>query len=86
MKYTYEIAPYWRDVGIELLGKSDMSMLDIIRSNHPDKQSCYFEMLKYWLRVDVEASWNKLIDVLEVIRQTRTAERIRQDILLGKVY
>ena len=87
MKYRDDIAPYWFDVGLYLLEESTVYKLDIIKRNNPaDVQSCCHEMLEYWLMVDVEASWNKLIDVLEVTELTRTAERIKQDILLGKVY
>ena len=86
MKYRDEIAPYWFEVGIELLEESNVHKLNIIRMDYPDVRSCCLKMLDYWLEVDVEASWNKLIDVLEVIKLPTTAARIRQDILLGKVY
>ena len=85
MKYRDKIAPYWHNVGIYLLEKPNV--INIIRRDYPsDLGSCCMQMLEYWLKVDDEASWNKLIDALQRIHLNGIAERIRQDILLGKVY
>ena len=43
-------------------------------------------MLQYWLKVDDEANWNKLIYSLEIIQLNAIAARVKQDILLGEVY
>ena len=42
-------------------------------------------MFEHWLSVDTQASWKKLIDALESIKQNTTAAKIRQDILIGKI-
>ena len=43
-------------------------------------------MFEYWLEVDVGASWNKLINALEEIRQTSVVSNIRQNILKGILF
>ena len=87
MKYRNRIAPYWRNVGLYLLEERNEYKLGVIRKDYSsDAQSCCHQMLKYWLAVDVEASWNKLIHALLCVDLTTIADRIRQDILLGKVY
>ena len=89
MKYRDAIAPYWRDLGTQLLNNEYVRRLSVIQTNHPtDVQRCCDEMFRYWLEVDVEANWDKLINALEHIQQNATAARIRQDISIGiyKVY
>ena len=43
-------------------------------------------MFEYWLEVDEEASWNKLINALEGIGQCALVSKIRQDVLKGCVF
>ena len=87
MKYRGKIAPYWRDLGTQLLQEEYVHQLSVIKSDHPtDVQRCCGEMFQYWLAVDVEANWNKLINALEVIQQNAIAAKIRQDISIGKFY
>ena len=82
-----EIVDYWYEVGLQLLDESYLRKLDIIKANHPnDVEKCCHKMLKFWLQVDVEANWNKLIYSLEYNGLFATAARVNQDILLGKVY
>ena len=76
MKYRNKIAPHWQDLGIQLLQEKDTDKLDVIQANHPNKvEDCCDEMFQYWLEVDTEANWNKLIDALEHIHQNATAEK-----------
>ena len=59
-------------------------MLDVIEENHRyDVKTCCTEMFKYWLSVDTKASWNKLIEALEMIDENALAEKIRIDVLQG---
>ena len=59
-------------------------MLDFIEGNyHHDVKTCCSEMFKYWLIVDTKASWNKLIEALEMIDEIALAEKIKIDILKG---
>ena len=86
MKYWDKIAPYWRKLGIELLQEKYTHKLDVIKSDHPIKvEDCCDEMFQYWLEVDTDANWNKLIDALEHIHQNATAAKIREDILIGNL-
>ena len=78
VKYK-EFASNWHSLGLQLL---DINQLDIIQKNYPtDTERCCTEMLKYWLNVDTEASWDKLINALEQIGQNSLAQKIKQDIL-----
>ena len=86
MKYRNKIAPYWRNLGIQLLPEKYADKLDVIQANHPNKvEDCCDEMFHYWLKVDTEATWNKLIDALEDIQQNETAAKIRKDNLKGNL-
>ena len=78
-----KIAPKWRDIGIQLLNDEKHSMLDIIEENHHDVKICCSKMFEYWLDVDIEASWNKLIDALEMNDQNALAVKIKIDVLKG---
>ena len=79
-----EIAPKWRDLGIELLNEEQCTQLDIIEENHSQNvERCCTKMFQYWLRVDLQASWNKLIDSLEKIGENTLARKIKIDVLKG---
>ena len=87
MKYMDIISPHWFYVGIQLLEDSYVFNLKIIEEDHPnDVEKCCHKMLQYWLKVDDEANWNKLIYSLEIIHLYVAAARIKQDILIGEVY
>ena len=86
MKYRDEIAPYWFDVGTELLQGEYYSKLLEIRHSDNNKKQCCMQMLEYWLMVDFEASWNKLIDALQHVDLNIAAARVKRDILSGSVY
>ena len=71
---------------MHLLQDEHIAKLDVIQKDHPNNvQECWFEMFQYWLQVDVEASWEKLITALQQIQQNTTAKTVRQDNLTGKV-
>ena len=87
MKYRNSIAPYWRNLGLQLLQEKYTDKLDVIQANYPTKvEDCCDKMFQHWLEVDTEASWNKLIDALEDIHQNALAKKIREEILKGKFY
>ena len=78
------IAPRWYDLGMELLNEEQCAKLNIIKENYPQGvEKCCTEMFKLWLRVDVEASWNKLITALKMIDEISLAEKIEIDVLRG---
>ena len=82
MRYISEIDCDWFFVGEELLREEHYSYLNKIRHNYSyDVRRCCYEMLHYWLMVDSEASWNKLIDALQLIHLNGIAERVKQDII-----
>ena len=86
MKYRNNIAPYWRHLGIQLLQDKHTKKLEVIQANHRNKvEECFDEMFQYWLDVDTEATWIKLIAALEDIDQNATAAKIREDNLIGNL-
>ena len=86
MKYRNNIAPYWRHLGIRLLEEKHTDKLDVIKKNYPNEvEECCDGMFQYWLKVDTEATWNKLIAALEDIDQNATAAKIREDNLIGNL-
>lgn len=83
-KYRGKFAPHWCVLGTQLLEEKYISQLDVIERNNPnDAESSCYKMFKYWLEVDIKASWNKLIDALEEIGQNTLADEMKQDILKG---
>ena len=57
-------ATKWRDIGLELNITSNN--LDIIKTNNPNEvQERCRGMLKVWLDIDPEASWEKLLRAVE---------------------
>ena len=80
-----KIAPKWRNLGIELLNEEQCAKLDVIEGNHPQNvERCCTEIFEYWLRVDPQASWKKLIIALEQIDENVLAESIMTDVLKGQ--
>ena len=86
MKYRNNIAPYWKDLGLQLLQEEHIAKLDVIQANHNKVEDCCDEMFQYWFAVDTKANWNKLIDALKHIHQNATAAIIREDISIGIFY
>ena len=80
-----EITTRSEDLGVELLNEEQPSLLNNIAENKPDVQSRCSELFKYWLRVDTDASWNKLIEALNKIDEHCLAEKIKSDVLNGIV-
>ena len=77
-----KVAPKWYDLGVQLLSSEQSVKLDIIKEDHPANTSmCCTELFKYWLDVDTDASWNKLIAALEQIEQNTLVENIRRNVL-----
>ena len=80
---TPEYAPFWREIGI-LLGLSD-AKIRIIQANNPsDVKRCCNEMLAQWLRVDPDASWEKLFAAINslVISSSQHVENQRMCIII----
>ena len=79
-----KVTPKWYDLGVQLLSTEQSCKLDIIKLDHPnDTTMCCTEMFKYWLDVDVDASWNKLIAALEQIDQNTLAKNISSNVSKG---
>ena len=57
-------APRWRQLGVGL--GLDHHLIDIIECNHPTNcETCCSKMFIKWLDVDLSASWERLIDVMD---------------------
>ena len=83
MKYRDNIAPYWKDLGRQLLQEKNIAKLDVIQANHNKVEDCCDEMFRHWFAVDTEANWDKLIDALVHIDQNSLATKIRKEISRG---
>ena len=56
----------WYDLGIELLDSDDVEDLDKIEAeNKSDLDKCCTKMFQLWLRKQLTASWNHLIEALK---------------------
>ena len=78
-----DIAKKWYDLGVELLAEKHHSILDNIAKNNPVVEDCCTELIKQWLKVDTDASWNKVIKALNNLMENNLAERIKRKILNG---
>ena len=77
-----KVAPKWYDLGVGLLSSEQSVKLNIIKEDHPaDSSKCCTELFNYWLDVDTDASWNKLIAALKKIGENVLAENIRRNVL-----
>ncbi|XP_065903140.1 ankyrin repeat, PH and SEC7 domain containing protein secG-like isoform X2 [Dysidea avara] len=77
-------AARWYDVGIQLLG-DNCPVLEVIKSNYGgDVNSCCREMLRQWLDLQPNASWNQLIEALSNIGMKSVADKIKRDKIEGK--
>ena len=75
-----DVAPLWYDLGVELLHTDQLKKLDIIRCDYYGlTETCCTEMFKYWLQVDVDASWQKLLKALRHIRHDTLADKIKNE-------
>ena len=84
LDYVKDLAPQWMDIGLKLMEKSE-AQLSVIEANHPNIQKSCREMLQLWLRIDTDASWEQLIDVLKssAIGLPVVAKNITQNQLSG---
>ena len=66
----------WFNLGLNL-GLPDTT-LRLIDSNHPrDAESCLRTMMSKWLRVDIQASWEKLANALTAMGENVIAANIK---------
>ena len=57
---------HWNAIGTELLSNDDVAKLVTITKDHPsDNTRCCKEMFKFWLNVDTQATWMKLLEALK---------------------
>ena len=79
-----EVAPHWDILGEMLLKEESVKQLQIIEANwRYDVQKCCSKMFEYWLRIDTQASWDKLITALKEINQNKLIAKIEKDVLKG---
>ena len=86
MNYKEDVTPCWHQLGSQLLKQIYLysAKLDIIHENyHGNSKSCCTEMLQYWLQVDTEASWDKLMNALKEIGFYSLAKQIQLDVSVG---
>ena len=60
-----KIANDWYEVGIQLFNSSQLPRLEEIRATYSsDRRAGCIEMLKYWLKITSDATWDGLIRTL----------------------
>ena len=82
-----KLAPKWHDLGMQLLDAEQHDQLKIINCNHPNNvEECCKKMFNYWITVDPDATWDKLLKALETIDYNVLAKSIQVDVLQGKYF
>ena len=66
----------WYDLGLQL--QLSPSTLDTIKADHHTSDDCKRTMLRKWLQIDPEASWEKLAAALTLIGHKTTAAAVRR--------
>ena len=72
----------WYQLGINLNIKG-YKLEEIRRNKHGDIAMCKMALIDLWLRSDIKASWEKLVEVLEEMDEAKTVEKIRIKYLQG---
>ena len=82
-KYVLRIGKNWSDLGIQLLDRSVVDKLDIIKENNPkDVEACCTAMFKFWISNSEDASWKMLVEKLRKIDLNVLAKEIENVCLL----
>ena len=63
---------HWDMLGIEL-GLKEHLIATIASNNPDDKETCYLQILAYWLKNDRFATWSKLEDAVKKIKRLSTS-------------
>ena len=80
-RFITNMAPEYYNIGLEL--GVEYEQLEIIRSDpnlHNPQDKCR-KMLDLWLKNDTSATWSKLCNALEELKQSQLAENIGDRIL-----
>ena len=68
----------WRDLGIILIGKDNVYVLDIIKVNSTDNVECCSRMFTEWRQRTPKASWKQLIEALKEVELTQLASELEE--------
>ena len=78
MEIVKEVTPYWMRFGQLLDFDSVGRQLDTIDKKHKDPADSCNEMFRHWLNGNgVEATWSKVIDILEAIDLKNLAKEVK---------
>ena len=67
-----KFAIYWRDIGFEL--DLECSKIDNIQANCNECEECLYEVLKAWLQLDKNVSWNALVVAIINARRLKSGK------------
>lgn len=70
----------WHQLGVNLDLKH-YKLNEIAKNKMGDAAACRLAFIDLWLRTDVNASWEKLVEALEKMGEHRTIERIKAEFL-----
>ena len=78
------VVPRWYDLGVQLLNRHHLHLLDEIQANHQkDVRACCTEMFDTWLQTKLGACWNQLCDALTEISLPVAADNIQKKFCAG---
>ena len=78
------VATKWYDIGVVLLDVKHHNELTIIESDRHDVVTCCRKMFTKWLDTDALASWDKLLQALEILKLNKVASEVEQLLLQGE--
>ena len=76
----------WKDLGRELIPKSDAALGGITASAKGDVITCCSKLFELWLQRQPEASWRQLIEALKEVKLTTLAVEIQEKLEPGIAY
>ena len=77
MRAVREMEDWWGEEGLGYYLTIPQSKRKKIRQTFPDEMDQKKQAVLYWINTDPEASWRRLIQILDAMRETKLADSIR---------
>ena len=78
------VNPDWYNLGIQLLSKvknGENKLRTIDGNNRNNSEKCCREMFEYWLKNAQDASWETLVEAVEIIDLIAFADKLKKVLL-----
>ena len=79
MRAVKEMEDWWGEYGLRRQLSIPQSKLKEIRQTFPDEMDQMKQAVLYWINTDPEASWRRLIQILDSTSETKLADSIRSN-------